>query len=170
MTGDSCSATSSPAADIAYTVPSAPTATSRAARPGTSAIEICQLKPIGANTCCSAWPSMPAKLYWIAGPVAPSRRRREARQEPQQHHQREDDGADAAQEDARALPQAEREVAQVRPAVGRQLQHQRLVAALASTMRFSTQATAIADDDAGDVQHEQHQALQVERRRPLRSG
>src|SRR5258706_14551817 len=72
MTGASASATSSPAADIEYTVPSAPTATSRAARPGTSAIEICQLKPIGANTCCSPSPSMPATLYWIAGPVAPS--------------------------------------------------------------------------------------------------
>ena len=35
-------------------MPSAPTATSRAARPGTSAIEICQLKPIGAKTCCSS--------------------------------------------------------------------------------------------------------------------
>src|SRR5476651_2509308 len=69
MSGDNCSATASPLADRAYTVPSAPTATSRAARPGTSAIEVCQLKPIGANTCCSAWPSQPAKLYWIAGPA-----------------------------------------------------------------------------------------------------
>src|ERR1017187_1442080 len=72
ITGDSASATEFPAADIEYTVPSAPTATSRAARPGTSAIEICQLKPIGANTCCSTWPSMPAKLYWMSGPVAPA--------------------------------------------------------------------------------------------------
>ena len=72
MTGARPSATASPAADREYTVPSAPTATSRAASPGTSAIEICQLKPIGANTCCSAWPSQPAMLYWIAGPVAPS--------------------------------------------------------------------------------------------------
>src|SRR5881392_200254 len=71
ITGESCAATSSPAADIAYTVPSAPTATSRAASPGTSAIEICQLKPIGRNTCSSSAPSWPAKLYWIAGPVAP---------------------------------------------------------------------------------------------------
>src|SRR5439155_23403881 len=69
MIGASASATESPAADIEYTVPSAPTATSRAARPGTSAIEICQLKPIGANTCSRAWPIMPAMLYWIAGPV-----------------------------------------------------------------------------------------------------
>src|ERR1700710_1300983 len=115
MTGDSASATSPPAADIEYTVPSAPTATSRAARPGTSAIEICQLKPIGANTCSSACPIMPATLYWIAGPGGgpdqagdavlgrraggARRRRREARQEPEHDHQREDDPADAAQED-----------------------------------------------------------------------
>src|SRR6187402_2440477 len=65
ITGSSCPATSSPAADIAYTVPSAATATSRAARPGTSAIEICQLKPMGAKTYSSSAPSLPAKLYWI---------------------------------------------------------------------------------------------------------
>ncbi len=59
-------------ADSAYTVPSAPTATSRAAMPGTSAIEICQLKPMGAKMCCSAPPILPARLYWMAGPVAPS--------------------------------------------------------------------------------------------------
>lgn len=40
--------------------------------PGTSAIEICQLKPMGANTTSSARPIMPAMLYWMAGPVAPS--------------------------------------------------------------------------------------------------
>src|SRR2546423_15472381 len=72
MTGVSVSATASRAADSEYAVPSAPTATSRAASPGTSAIEICQLKPIGANRCCSPWPSQPAMLYWIAGPVAPA--------------------------------------------------------------------------------------------------
>src|SRR5688500_10270569 len=70
--GSSCADRSSPDADMAYTVPSAPTATSRAARPGTSAMEICQLKPMGANTFSSIAPSCPAKLYWIAGPVAPS--------------------------------------------------------------------------------------------------
>ena len=42
--------------------PATPTATSRAARPGTSATQICQLKPIGANTSSSAWPSRPARL------------------------------------------------------------------------------------------------------------
>ena len=60
-----------PVADSAYTVPRAPTATSRAARPGTSAIDICQLKPMGANTTASQAPKCPAILYWIAGPVAP---------------------------------------------------------------------------------------------------
>src|SRR3984957_14718112 len=63
--------TSSPAADSAYTVPSAPTATSRAASPGTNAIDICQLKPMGANSTASQEPRCPAMLYWIAGPVAP---------------------------------------------------------------------------------------------------
>src|SRR6185369_17710819 len=72
ITGCSWPATSSPAADIAYTVPSAATATSRAASPGTSAIEICQLKPMGANRYSRIAPSRPAKLYWMAGPVAPS--------------------------------------------------------------------------------------------------
>jgi len=108
---------------MAYTVPSALTATSRAASPGTSAIEICQLKPMGANRNSSPRPRSPATLYWMAGPVAPAARR-EARQEPQHHHQREDDGADARQENARALPQAERQVVQVRPAVLGQLQQQ----------------------------------------------
>src|SRR5512139_1413003 len=63
-------ATSSPVDDSEYTVPSAPTATSRAASPGTSASEICQLKPSGANTYSSARPIVPARLYWMAGPVA----------------------------------------------------------------------------------------------------
>src|ERR1700737_4578764 len=61
----------SPGADSAYTVPSAPTATSRAASPGTRAIDICQLKPIGANSTASQAPRCPAMLYWIAGPGAP---------------------------------------------------------------------------------------------------
>jgi hypothetical protein len=65
-------AVSSPVADSAYTVPSAPTATSRAAMPGTSAMAICQLKPSGANSGSSAWPNWPARLYSMAGPVAPS--------------------------------------------------------------------------------------------------
>ena len=38
------------APDMAYTVLNELTATSRAARPGTSAMEICQLKPMGANS------------------------------------------------------------------------------------------------------------------------
>src|SRR5678815_941055 len=71
ITGSSAALRSSPAADIAYTVPSAATATSRAASPGTSAIAICQLKPMGANTYSSTAPIRPARLYWIAGPVAP---------------------------------------------------------------------------------------------------
>src|SRR5581483_3711807 len=56
----------------AYTVPSAPTATSRAARPGISATLICQEKPMGLSSGCSAWPIMPAKLWSIAGPLAPA--------------------------------------------------------------------------------------------------
>src|ERR1700712_3615031 len=63
INGCSWPATSSPVADSAYTVPSAPTATSRAAMPGTSAIEICQLKPMGAKMCSSPRPSIPARLY-----------------------------------------------------------------------------------------------------------
>src|SRR5471030_2885054 len=62
MMGVSDYASSSPLCDSAYTVPSAPTATSRAARPGTSAMQICQLKPIGANTYSRPRPRMPAML------------------------------------------------------------------------------------------------------------
>src|SRR6201992_4439594 len=72
ISGVSVVARSPSDSDIAYTVPSAPPATSRAPSPGTSAIEICQLKPIGAKTYSSPRPIMPARLYWIAGPVAPS--------------------------------------------------------------------------------------------------
>jgi hypothetical protein len=42
-------------------VPSAATATSRAAMPGIRAMTICQLKPMGAKIGSSAWPIMPAK-------------------------------------------------------------------------------------------------------------
>jgi hypothetical protein len=63
ISGPSCWAmASSPTADSAYTVPSAPTATSRAAMPGTSAMAICQLKPMGASTTSSQPPIWPAKL------------------------------------------------------------------------------------------------------------
>ena len=148
----------SPAADIEYTVPSAPTATSRAARPGTSAIEICQLKPSRrehvlqhlaepCRRCCTGWPGR-----W---------RRRggdgEGRQEPQDHHQREDDAADALQEDGRALPQAERQVAQARHAVRRQLEHQRLVAPLGPDA-LEDPGHAHRRHHAGHVEHEQASA------------
>src|SRR6476661_4520157 len=63
ISGCNWPATSSPVADSAYTVPSAPTATSRAASPGIRAIEICQLKPIGAKIISSALPIWPAMLY-----------------------------------------------------------------------------------------------------------
>ena len=68
--GPSVTSTLSAEEDSAYTVPSAPMATSRAASPGTSAMAICQLKPSGANKGSSARPSMPAKLYWMAAPLA----------------------------------------------------------------------------------------------------
>src|ERR1700674_2728380 len=71
INGVSAPLTSWPVADRAYTVPSAPTATSRAASPGTRAIDICQLKPMGANSTASQAPKCPAMLYWIGGPVAP---------------------------------------------------------------------------------------------------
>ncbi|KAG0752638.1 hypothetical protein G6F62_015345 [Rhizopus arrhizus] len=53
-------AASSSAADSAYTVASEDTATSRAARPGISAMQICQLKPSGAKNTAIAWPIWPA--------------------------------------------------------------------------------------------------------------
>src|SRR6202023_1032639 len=81
MTGLSAPATSL-VPDMAYTVPSALTATSRAASPGTSAIEICQLKPMGANRNSSPRPRSPAMLYWIAGPAAPAG----GAGEPARHH------------------------------------------------------------------------------------
>src|ERR1700730_236749 len=63
INGVSAPLTSLPAADKAYTVPRAPTATSRAASPGTSAIEICQLNPMGAKITASHAPMCPAMLY-----------------------------------------------------------------------------------------------------------
>src|ERR1700679_1157644 len=63
--------TSLPVADRAYTGPTAPTATPRAASPGTRAMDICQLKPMGANRTASHAPKCPAMLYWMGGPVAP---------------------------------------------------------------------------------------------------
>ena len=65
-----------------HTVPKRARSRPRARRPGTSAIEICQLKPTSANTCCEPRPSMPARLYWIAAPVAPGASAA-AREEPQ---------------------------------------------------------------------------------------
>src|SRR5690606_20319299 len=62
MIGPGAVAMLSPLPDSAYTVPSADTATSRAAMPGISAMQICQLKPIGANRGSMKWPMRPAKL------------------------------------------------------------------------------------------------------------
>ncbi len=62
ISGPRVFATSSPEPASAYTVPSAPTATSRAAMPGTRAMQICQPKPIGSKITASARPSMPATL------------------------------------------------------------------------------------------------------------
>ena len=61
MIGDNAAAAaSSSVADSAYTVASEETATSRAARPGISAMHICQLKPRGAKNAAIAWPMRPA--------------------------------------------------------------------------------------------------------------
>ncbi|MNT41123.1 hypothetical protein D3C72_1774760 [compost metagenome] len=62
ISGSSVVASASPVCDSAYTVPRAPTATSRAAMPGTSAMQICQLKPIGAKITSRPRPRMPARL------------------------------------------------------------------------------------------------------------
>ena len=53
-------------------MPSDATATSRAAMPGISATPICQLKPMGLITGSIAWPIIAARLYSMAGSVAPS--------------------------------------------------------------------------------------------------
>jgi hypothetical protein len=53
-------------------VASADTATSRAARAGIKAMQICQVKPSGANSGAMAWPIIPAKLWSMAAPVAPA--------------------------------------------------------------------------------------------------
>src|SRR4029453_14839413 len=53
-------------------VPSAPTATSRAAMPGISATLICQLKPSGAVSGWIAEPIMAARVLVIGGGGAPS--------------------------------------------------------------------------------------------------
>ena len=92
----------------------------------------------------------------------PGGRRRIARQEPHQHHQRQDDGADARQKDLRALPQPGQQIAQRGPVVFRQLHQQRVVAG-AHRGALHHQRHQHRADHAGDVEREQHQALQVER-------
>ena len=156
-----CAAASSSAADSAYTVASDDTATSRAAMPGISAMQICQLKPIGAKI-------VGHRMADAAGEAVVDRRHRRAgrragkrQQEPQQDRQRQDDAADALEEDRRALPQADQQVARMRHAVRRQLQHQRMLALVAAPLLHHPRHDQRAED-AGDVQREQHQALQVE--------
>src|SRR5688572_5849879 len=61
-------AAASSAADSAYTVASEDTATSRAASPGMSAMQISQVNPTGANTTASARPMCPAKLVVTSVP------------------------------------------------------------------------------------------------------
>ena len=71
---------------------------------------------------------MPAKLYSIAGPVAPSGGAGEVLRNHSRTISARMMRADARQEDLRALPQTDRQVAQVRPVIRRQLHQQRLVA------------------------------------------
>ena len=59
------------------------------------------------------------------------RRAGERQQEPQQDGQREDDAADALEEDHRAFPQADQQVARLREAVRRQFQQQGVLALVA---------------------------------------
>ena len=75
-----------------------------------------------------AWPSMPGQAVLDGGTVVPSGG--DGWRGTTAPPSGEDDGAHAAQEDAGALPQAQHQVAQARQTVGRQLQHQGLVAAL----------------------------------------
>ena len=55
--------------------------------PGTSAMQICQLKPIGANTYCIAAPDAAGEAVVDRRQGPAHRRRREAGEEPQQHRQ-----------------------------------------------------------------------------------
>ena len=63
ISGIKASAASALELDKAYTVAKELTTTSRAAIPGTSAILICQLNPIGEKTWDKACPNIPAILY-----------------------------------------------------------------------------------------------------------
>ncbi len=96
------------------------------------------------------------------GPFGARRRRRVAAQEPQHDHQREDDRADALQEHLGPLPQADRQVVEVRPVVFGQFEQQRVIRR-AQRRALQQERDCHRRDDAGEVQREQHDALQVER-------
>ena len=72
---------------------------------------------------------MPARLYWIAGPVAPGGGAGKLARNHSTTISVRMIVPTRVEEDARALPQAEQQVAQVRQAVLRQLEQQRLVLA-----------------------------------------
>jgi hypothetical protein len=129
-------------------------------QPGTSAMLICQLKPMGSNTSASAWPSCrPGCIRWPPGGAR--RRRREA---GQRH---------SATVSTRMMPptrrrkictRCHRPMAMLRrrgPVVGRQLHHQRAhLAARGETLEHPGHRQRA--QDAGQVQREQHQPLQLE--------
>ncbi|KAF5289490.1 hypothetical protein FQR65_LT20824 [Abscondita terminalis] len=81
--------------------------------------------------------------------------------EPQHDAHGQDDAAHAAQEDHGALVQAQGQAARAGPAVGRQL-HQQRRGAGAAAGQLCHACHGHGADDAGHIQREQHQALQVE--------
>ena len=139
--------------------------------PGTSAIEICQLKPIGANTCCSsvaehAGEAVLDRRAGGAGAAAPgsstgttARTISEKMMLPTRRRKI-----------VRALPQAERQVAQAAASGTAAAPASAAGSGCLIQTRLQHPGHAPSRDDAGDVQHEQHQAVQVERRRRVRAG
>ena len=129
--GSSCARSRAPArrrhrsaADIAYTVPSALTATSRAARPGHQRDRDLPVEADGREQMLAArGRACPRCCTRSAGPVAPAGGAGKLARNHSTTISVRMMRADAAQEDPRALPQAEQQIAQVRPAVLRQLQH-----------------------------------------------
>ncbi len=108
-------------------------------------------------------------LYWIAGPVAPGGGAGKLDRNQSTTISERMIVPTRREEDARALPQPEREVAQVRPAVGRQLEHQRLQRSAAGDP-LEHAGHRHRRGDAGDVEAEQRQAAQVEDAQRARAG
>ena len=119
--------------------------------------------PIGASTGSAKRPIMPAKRVRAAGRDAG----RQVRQQPHQHHAGDDEARRAPQEVAHLVPGAQRDLAQRGQPVGRQLQHERLVVAVAAAEHERGQDRR---GEAREIEPEQHPRAPAPARTARRRG